>query len=762
MKKLYRFLPLLVAFAAISPDTGAVPTSKLSQLSNGGALVSATDRLATVRNGTTDVLTTPATVAGTGSAADLTGTLPAASLPNPSATTLGGTRSISPITHDFLTGISTSGVPSQAQPAFTDISGTATTAQLPSITATNATAAISFADRATLQILHGQDYGMKCDGNVLYDMTLTNGSAVVSSASYTFTSGDVGKHINVSATNFKGATNVTTTIASVAGGNATLTVGWSASTVSGTGVGVFYTTDDTTSLQSALDTIHTDYPNGAKLLLNGYCVVGAAHIYRQQMVGCANGYQSCELVEKPGTNANWITSENQATLTGTGANYGTNANVPSFFGFEDMHVNGNAPAQTAGDCVDFYGNAEIMKGNNLIESCWGDGLHTEAANLFPYNANDWRAEEEGFIDHLTIRDAGTFGWVDEGPHDTILLDYVSFGNGSDGFVSQTSGSLYAGSVHAEKMHVYANADGTAFNIGAALTAQEVYSDFGNTTINSGATIDHLLFTACGYQGLGCLIIPSGVFGVHIGALDLQMLNTATNLAAVDIQSGGGNDVIDSYQMSTVTPGANVTAFKIRSPFVTLGTGVISNFSASGDIAFDLQGSTFVNINGSGFGNATFFSFGSGDNNNSINFQAYGVSGADTIASGSYGANDYLNIAADTGAPLLQFPLVTSVSYASTVTPVGGSRFNVFNIGTQTGNITIAAPSGTPVDGNQIEVRFVINATGGYTTTFNSVYAFGTDVTTALIPTAANSKFEIKFIYDATDSKWRAVAIARGF
>lgn len=106
--------------------------------------------------------------------------------------------------------------------------------------------------------------------------------------------------------------------------------------------------------------------------------------------------------------------------------------------------------------------------------------------------------------------------------------------------------------------------------------------------------------------------------------------------------------------------------------------------------------------------------------------------------------------------------VTTVSYASTVTPDGDRPFNVFNIGTQTGNITIAAPSGTPVDGNQLTIRFAIDGTGGYTTTWNAIYAFGTDITTALIPTAASSKFEIKFVYNATDSKWRAVAIARGF
>lgn len=57
------------------------------------------------------------------------GTLPAARLPNPSASTLGGTQSAVAVSHQFINSISTSGVPALSQPAFSDISGTATAVQ---------------------------------------------------------------------------------------------------------------------------------------------------------------------------------------------------------------------------------------------------------------------------------------------------------------------------------------------------------------------------------------------------------------------------------------------------------------------------------------------------------------------------------------------------------------------------------------------------------------------------------------------------------
>jgi len=57
-----------------------------------------------------------------------------ADLPNPSASTLGGVESIAAVSHNFLTSISTSGVPAQAQPAFTDISGSVAASQMPAFT----------------------------------------------------------------------------------------------------------------------------------------------------------------------------------------------------------------------------------------------------------------------------------------------------------------------------------------------------------------------------------------------------------------------------------------------------------------------------------------------------------------------------------------------------------------------------------------------------------------------------------------------------
>jgi hypothetical protein len=64
-------------------------------------------------------------------ATQLTGTIAAARLPNPTSSTLGGVQSAAAVSNQWINSISTSGVPALSQPAFTNISGSVAASQLP-------------------------------------------------------------------------------------------------------------------------------------------------------------------------------------------------------------------------------------------------------------------------------------------------------------------------------------------------------------------------------------------------------------------------------------------------------------------------------------------------------------------------------------------------------------------------------------------------------------------------------------------------------
>lgn len=103
-------------------------------------------------------------------------------------------------------------------------------------------------------------------------------------------------------------------------------------------------------------------------------------------------------------------------------------------------------------------------------------------------------------------------------------------------------------------------------------------------------------------------------------------------------------------------------------------------------------------------------------------------------------------------------VVSAGATSGTLTP-NGDTTDVFNAFGLTGGITVAAPSGTPVDGQRLMLRFEDNGTGRgitWTTTSGAYRAVGITLPTT---TVASKITYAGCVYNTTDGFWDVIAIA---
>jgi len=129
------------------------------------------------------------------------------------------------------------------------------------------------------------DYGAKGDGKSLTDVTTTSGSAVISSASYSFTSADVGKYITVAGAGASAAV-LNATISSVSSGHATLSI-TAGTSIAGTAA-VTFGTDNAAAITAAVNAASAA-GGGVVRLPTGMFVVASKLTWQSKVSLLGNG-----------------------------------------------------------------------------------------------------------------------------------------------------------------------------------------------------------------------------------------------------------------------------------------------------------------------------------------------------------------------------------------------------------------------------------------------------------------------------------------
>lgn len=525
------------------------------------------------------------------------------------------------------------------------------------VTATAGTVARTLADHLS-NSYDVRNYGAKCDGRELTDVTATSGSPDITSASYSFTADDVGSYVDITSL-FSGIVIATSQIISVSAGTATM-----ADNALFNGANrrlVMYKTDDTTAINNAITAVSA---KGGRLKFpSGYCAASAITLKRLVILK-GEGRHSTVLYQIRGSNTTLVKSENFDALTGTGLNYGPNgtsngilsdSRVPSWFGLEDIAIDGNRSRQTSGSCAKWYGNAQISY-RALYMHCFEYGRWTEASGGYAYIQYDWKASEEGYFYDDFIRDIGKDAWVHRGPHDSSVGKFLAYGWGHSGtgyyaIRNEGAGLLYNGSSHWDDIHAYTSAGGDFknFYLGAGGDFRFIYTDFGSTDIPSSDTkINTIYALQCGVGGSSpCINITGGRNVIdQIGFSWFSNGTLASNLIGINLsQNATGNTIKRITGSGVPSTSANNTLIKNRGSFNKIG-GYLSNMRGTNNICADLGGS-YNDYEFTGDDCATFVKLDNVEDSDSVAFNShYNLKnfrlGARVSISGNFGVGDIVN------------------------------------------------------------------------------------------------------------------------
>lgn len=509
-------------------------------------------------------------------------------------------------------------------------------------------------------------YGAQCDESFFTDGVSVASSATITSAMTTFTPSMVGDIISIVGAGTAGATLITT----IAGyGDAhTITIATPASSSHTGSYGTFGYNNDTPWALAIAAAYNGGI--GGTVVFPAHCAATHIVTYRNVMLDGLN-QTSCFLRQLPGANQDFIVTENQAALHGTGYNFGptgvfngytSNPLVPSWFGIKNCVVDGNSlGGNTSGRVWASYGNMTIFQ-NVLFEQGAGDNIYTEAAAAYAYNATNYRAAEEGIFDNVTSRNSGGYAWHCQGPHDASFHNILGLESahgflqdGAVGSIGAPNGTGCGGNF--VLMHFYTMSDGINMTFNSGGQADFIYDDFGGTVLNIGTSNYRAI--QCAIGGIPCMKITGQDVTVMGASISPQIFSGINNTVLVQLQ--GVFDNIYGLDVSLYNLLGGNIGVSMEANFQHIDGAINGGIGLTNDVCVKALGSyDWVSFSGANCNNG--IQLGASEHDNIFKMYTFGTT--------TPFANSTLS-----GAGTPHVSDIIEVNNASTTDDTGGTRYS---------------------------------------------------------------------------------------